>query len=66
MKFLFSNFLSKISFILLIAFSSSKNNYYLTDFQYSEDGTVFNQTLIFKGEFDPSDYHYDWTRPSDL
>ena len=66
MKFLFSNFLSKISLILLITFSSSKNNYYLTDFQYSEDGTIFNQTLIFKGEFDPSDYHYDWTRPSDL
>ena len=62
----FFNLFSIILSIILMALISSKNDYYLTDFGYSNDGTIFNQTLVYKGKFSPSDYHYDWTRPSDL
>ena len=40
---------------------SCYNQYYLTDPKYSEDGTKFSGVLYFQGEFNPDNYHYDWT-----
>ena len=51
---------------VLISTISTKNQYYLSDPLFSSDGTIFNGTLSFKGDFSPQDYHYDWTRTSDL
>ena len=55
-----------INLLFLLIFISAKNQYYLSSSTFSNDGTLFNGTLSFKGEFSPSDYHYDWTRSSDL
>ncbi len=49
-----------IQVILLISVSCY-SQYYLTDPEYNEDGSLFSGILYFKGEFDPSNYHYDWT-----
>ena len=49
-----------IQAILLISISCY-SQYYLTDPEYSEDGSLFSGILYFKGEFDPNNYHYDWT-----
>ena len=57
MKDSFSFFL----LITLIISISTHNQYYLTDPEYNQDGTKFSGILYFKGEFDPSNYHYDWT-----
>ena len=46
--------------ILLISVSCH-NQYYLTNPEYSEDGSKFSGILYFKGEFSPENYHYDWT-----
>ena len=40
---------------------SCHSQYYLTDPEYNEDGRLFSGILYFKGEFNPDDYHYDWT-----
>jgi len=40
---------------------SCYSQYYLTDPEYSEDGTKFSGILYFQGEFNPDNYHYDWT-----
>ena len=40
---------------------SCYSQYYLTDPKYSEDGTKFSGVLYFQGEFNPDNYHYDWT-----
>ena len=53
-------------FLYLIIFITSKNQYYLTNPVYSNDGTLFSGILIFKGDFNPSEYHYDWTKKTDL
>ena len=47
--------------IILIITVSCYNQYYLTDPKYSEDGSLFSGILYFTGEFDPENYHYDWT-----
>ena len=55
---------SQITFFLLFLLFISGycySQYYLTDPEYSEDGTSFSGILYFKGEFNPDDYHYDWT-----
>ena len=60
---------SKIYYLLLLillATISAKNQYYLSKYTFSNEGTIFNGTLSFKGNFTPSDYHYDWTQESDL
>ena len=44
----------------------SKNQYYLSNPTYSDDGSSFSGILSFKGDFSQSDYHYDWTKTSDL
>ena len=54
----------EISIFLLITLYFSVfsfNQYYLTDPKYSEDGSLFSGILYFKGEFNPDNYHYDWT-----
>lgn len=54
----------EINFLLLLIllFSAScHNQYYLTDPEYNQDGTQFSGILYFKGEFNPENYHYDWT-----
>ena len=43
---------------------SCYSQYYLTDPKYSEDGTKFSGVLYFQGEFNPDNYHYDWTANS--
>jgi len=48
-------------FFILFISSSCYNQYYLTDPEYNEDGSLFSGILYFKGEFDPNNYHYDWT-----
>ena len=50
--------------LFLIVYSLSKNQYYLSDSEYSEDRTKFSGILNFKGDFSPEDYHYDWTKTS--
>ena len=40
---------------------SCYSQYYLTDPEYSDDGSFFSGILYFQGEFDPDNYHYDWT-----
>ena len=52
-SFLFQSFL-----LISIACHSQ---YYLSDYEYSEDGHLFKGTLNFEGEFNPDNYHYDWT-----
>ena len=52
--------------LFLICYSFSKNQYYLSNPVYSEDHTQFSGILYFKGDFSPEDYHYDWTRITDL
>ena len=47
--------------IILIITVSCYNQYYLTDPKYSEDGSLFSGILYFTGEFNPENYHYDWT-----
>jgi len=43
------------------------NQYYISDAKYSEEGRVFTGTLNFQGNFDPDNYHIDWTyKESDL
>ena len=59
-------YLSILIILLSFTFVLSVNQYYLTDYEYSEDGSVFNGTLEFQGNFDPDDYNYNWTRTSDL
>ena len=49
-----------LTFILLIPLSCF-SQYYLTDPEYNEDGSLFSGILYFKGEFNPDNYHYDWT-----
>ena len=54
-------------FFILISLTTTKNDYYLSNGKYSEDGTTFTGLLTYSGNFNPSDYHYDWTRKdSDL
>ena len=55
-----------LNLLLLLIIISAKNQYYLSSYSFSNNGAIFNGTLSFKGEFSPSDYHYDWTRNSDL
>ena len=57
MKIYFGNLILAILFISASCF----NQYYLTDPEYSDDGRLFSGILYFKGEFNPDDYHYDWT-----
>ena len=52
-------------FFSLIIFITSKNQYYLTNPVYSNDGTLFSGILMFKGDFNQSEYHYDWTKKTD-
>ena len=52
--------------ILCISFISSKNQYYLSNPIYSDDKTLFSGILSFKGNFSASDYHYEWTKSSNL
>ena len=52
--------LFSIQTILLISVSCY-SQYYLTDPEYNVDGSSFSGILYFKGEFNPDDYHYDWT-----
>ena len=69
MKKLISLNLHIYTIILLINFNliSSRNQYFLSNPVYSNDGSKFNGLLTFTGEFSPSDYNYDWTIPtSDL
>ena len=47
--------------IILFIYVSCFSQYYLSNPKYSEDGSLFTGTLNFKGEFDPNNYHYDWT-----
>ena len=47
--------------IILLISVSCFNQYYLTDPKYSEDETKFSGILYFQGEFNPDNYHYDWT-----
>ena len=49
-------------FLLTLTTISPKNDYYLSNPQYSEDGATFTATLTYSGTFNPSDYHYDWTK----
>ncbi len=37
------------------------NQYYVSDGVYIEGGRIFSGILNFKGEFNPDNYHYDWT-----
>ena len=37
------------------------SQYYLNNPEYSDDGSVFKGVLYFQGEFNPENYHYDWT-----
>ena len=48
--------------ILTILYVSSNcmNQYYISEQKYEQEGTVFTGTLNFKGEFNPSSYHYEW------
>ena len=55
-----------ILIFFLILNVSSKNQYYLSNPVYSNDGTLFSGILTFKGNFSQSDYHYDWTKKSKL
>ena len=52
--------------ILCISFISTKNQYYLSNPLYSDDKTLFSGILTFKGNFSASDYHYEWSKSSDL
>ena len=52
--------------LLCISFISSKNQYYLSNPIYSDDKTLFSGILSFKGNFSASDYHYEWTKSSNL
>ena len=47
--------------IILLISASCFSQYYLTNYEYSENGSLFSGILNFKGEFDPEKYHYDWT-----
>ena len=55
------NKITFLFFFTLFISSSCYNQYYLTDPEYNEDGNLFSGILYFKGEFNPDDYHYDWT-----
>ena len=60
-------YLSILIILLSFTFVLSVNQYYLADYGYSEDGSVFNGILEFRGNFDPDDYNYNWTnRESEL
>ena len=48
-------------FSLLLIFISCHNQYYLSNPEYSQNGSIFTGTLNFKEEFNPENYHYDWT-----
>ena len=48
-------------FSLLLIFISCHNQYYLSNPKYSQNGSIFTGTLNFKEEFNPENYHYDWT-----
>ena len=52
--------------ILCISFIFTKNQYYLSNPLYSDDKTLFSGILTFKGNFSASDYHYEWSKSSDL
>ena len=70
----FKNYINKMSLtkiklyclLLLSVNILSKNQYYLSNPTYSDDGSSFSGILSFKGDFSQSDYHYDWTKTSDL
>ena len=73
MKYIKNNFIkmkiSKIFYyclLLLLVNILSKNQYYLSNPVYSKDGTLFSGILSFKGKFSQTDYHYDWTKTSEL
>ena len=53
--------ISYILFSILLISASCYSQYYLTDPEYSQDGSLFSGILYFQGEFDPEKYHYDWT-----
>ena len=53
--------LNFLIFFVLLIFVSCHNQYYLTNPEYSKNGSIFTGILIFKGEFNPENYHYDWT-----
>ena len=51
------------SFLIVAILSisvSCHNQYYISNAEYSEEGKVFSGNLIFKGFFDPDNYHIDW------
>ena len=52
-----------ILFILIIS-SYCHSQYYISNPVYIEEGRIFTGELNFKGEFNSSDYHYDWTNSS--
>ena len=52
-----------LSFILLISVSCH-NQYYLKEGAYKDDGRAYEGSLEFIGDFNPGDYHYDWTNQS--
>ena len=59
-------YLTIITILLSFTFILSENQYYLSNPVYSDDGSLFNGILSFKGNFSRDDYDYDWTRESDL
>ena len=52
-----------LSFILFISVSCH-NQYYLKEGAYKDDGRAYEGALEFIGDFNPGDYHYDWTNQS--
>ena len=52
------NFLFLSTLLIIV---SCYSQYYLTDPEYSQDGSIFSGILYYKGEFNPENYHYDWT-----
>ena len=52
-----------LSLILLISVSCH-NQYYLKEGAYKDDGRAYEGSLEFIGDFNPGDYHYDWTNQS--
>ena len=52
-----------LSLILFISVSCH-NQYYLKEGAYKDDGRAYEGVLEFIGDFNPGDYHYDWTNQS--
>ena len=58
--------ISCLTFLLLFVLISTRNQYFLSNPVYSDDGSKFSGILTFSGEFSPSYYNYDWTYSSNL